>query len=137
MEIVSTAIAHAFVNAINRRSPEEIASLMTEDHVFIDSLGTRVTGRQQMQRGWEGYFSMVPDYTITIDETFADGSVVVLLGAAQGTYSSGGPLKPENKWRTPAAWRAVVRGSSIAEWRVYADNEPIRLIMARNRQATG
>ena len=127
---MSTAIAHAFADAINHRSPEEIASLMTEDHVFIDSLGTRVTGRQQMKRGWEGYFSMVPDYTIAIDETFADGSVVVMLGAAQGTYSPGGPLKPENRWQTPAAWRAVVRGSLIAEWRVYADNEPMRRIMA-------
>src|ERR1022692_2740280 len=99
MEIVSASIAHAFVNAINHQSPEEIASLMTEDHVFIDSLGMRVTGREQMKQGWKGYFSMVPDYTITVDETFADGSVVVMLGAAQGTYSSGGPLKPENRWQ--------------------------------------
>src|ERR1039457_3900549 len=98
MEIVSASIAHAFVNAINHRSPEEIASFMTEDHVFVDSLGTRVTGRQQMKKGWQGYFSTVPDYTITVDETFADGSVVVMLGAAQGTYSSGGPLKPENRY---------------------------------------
>ena len=87
---MSASIAHAFVNAINHQSPEEIASLMTEDHVFIDSLGMRVTGREQMKQGWQGYFSMVPDYTITVDETFADGSVVVMLGAAQGTYSSGG-----------------------------------------------
>jgi len=106
---------------------------MTEDHVFIDSLGMQVTGRDQMKRGWEGYFRMVPDYSITIEETFTDGRVVVMLGAAQGTYSSGGPLKPENKWQTPAAWRAVVRGSLVAEWRIYADNEPIRQVMARNR----
>jgi ketosteroid isomerase-like protein len=130
---VSAAIAHAFVNAINRRSPEEIASLMTEHHVFIDSLGNRVTGREQMKKGWEGYFGMVPDYHITVDETFADGSVVVMVGAAQGTWSSDGPLKAENGWRTPAAWRAVVHGAWIAEWRVYADNEPIRRIMALNR----
>ena len=104
---------------------------MTEDHVFIDSLGNRVTGRQQMQKGWEGYFGMVPDYAITIDESFAAGPVVVMLGAAQGTYTPGGALKAENKWQTPAAWRAVVRGSSIAEWRVYADNEPIRRIMGQ------
>jgi len=127
------AVAHAFVDAINSRSPEEIARLMTEDHVFIDSLGTRVTGRQQMKKGWQGYFSMVPDYAITVDETFAEGPVVAMLGTAQGTWSPGGSLKPENRWQTPAAWRAVVRGSLIAEWRVYADNEPIRQIMARNR----
>jgi len=127
------AVAHAFVDAINSRSPEEIARLMTEDHVFIDSLGTRVTGRQQMKKGWQGYFSMVPDYAITVDETFAEGPVVAMLGTAQGTWSPGGSLKPENRWQTPAAWRAVVRGSLIAEWRVYADNEPIRQVMARNR----
>jgi len=131
---VPAAVAHAFVNAINRRSSGEIAALMTEDHVFIDSLGTRVTGRQQMQQGWQGYFSMVPDYTITVDETFAEGAVVLMFGAAQGTYSSGGSLRPEDRWQTPAAWRAVVRGASIAEWRVYADNDPIRRIIARNRQ---
>jgi uncharacterized protein (TIGR02246 family) len=129
---VSASIAGAFVDAINRRSAEEIASLMTEDHVFVDSLGNKVTGREPMKKGWAGYFGMVPDYAISVDETFADGPVVVILGSAQGTYSSGGALKPQNKWRTPAAWRAVVRGSLIAEWRVYADNEPIRKIMAAN-----
>jgi ketosteroid isomerase-like protein len=102
---------------------------MTEDHVFIDSLGMRVAGRQQMVKGWQAYFSMVPDYRITIDEIFASEDVVVMLGSAQGTYTSGGPLQPENKWRMPAAWRAVVRGPLIAEWQVYADNEPIRQIM--------
>lgn len=131
IENMSAAVAHAFVNAINHRDPEEIASLMTSDHVFIDSLGMKVTGRDQMKKGWQGYFGMVPDYSITIDETFADGSVVVMLGFAQGTYSRGGPLQPENRWQTPAAWRAVVRGSSITEWRVYADNEPIRRIVGQ------
>lgn len=129
---MTPSAAQAFVNAINRQSPEEIAGLMTEDHVFIDSLGNKVTGREQMKKGWEGYFKMVPDYTITVVETLADGDVVVMLGTAQGTCSSAGPPEPENRWQTPAAWRAVVRGSSIAEWRVYADNEPIRRIMARN-----
>jgi uncharacterized protein (TIGR02246 family) len=127
---MTTAIAHDFVHAINRQSLDEIAGLMTDDHVFIDSLGNKIAGREQMRKGWQGYFRMVPDYNIAVDETFVEGDVVVLLGSAQGTYSSGGPLKPENKWQSPGAWRAVVRGSSIAEWRVYADNEPIRRLMA-------
>lgn len=127
------SVVRAFVDAINRQSAEDIAQLMTEEHTFIDSLGARVTGRQAMKKAWEGYFRMVPDYTITVEETFSSGPVVVMLGAAQGTYSQDGALKPENRWQTPAAWRAVVRGSSVAEWRVYADNEPIRQIMARNR----
>jgi uncharacterized protein (TIGR02246 family) len=125
------SVAQAFVNAINHQSVEEIVDLMTEDHVFVDSLGTRSEGKQRMKAGWEGYFRMVPDYTIVIDETFVDGDVVVMLGTAQGTYSADGGLRPENKWSTPAAWRALIRSSLVAEWRIYADNEPIRQIMAR------
>ena len=79
------SVARAFVEAINRRNASGIAKLMTEDHVFIDSLGMRVTGRQQMEKVWEGYFGMVPDYGITVEETFCDGSVVVMIGTAQGT----------------------------------------------------
>jgi ketosteroid isomerase-like protein len=123
--------ALAFADAINHRSVEGIADLMTEDHVFVDSLGTRIVGRNRMKAGWEGYFRMVPDYTIAIEETHVDGAVVVMVGTAQGTYSTDGVLRPENKWSTPAAWRALIRGSLVAEWRVYADNEPIRQIMAR------
>jgi uncharacterized protein (TIGR02246 family) len=125
-------VAHAFVDAINRQSAEGIADLITEDHVFVDSLGTRIEGKQQMKAGWEGYFRMVPDYTILIDETLVDGAEAVMLGTAQGTYSTDGVLRPENKWSTPAAFRAFTRGPLVAEWRVYADNEPIRRIMARN-----
>lgn len=126
-------VACKFVDAINHQDVEEIGKLMTEDHVFIDSLGIRADSRLNMKAGWEAYFRMVPDYTITIEETFADGAVVVMLGTAQGTYSTGGALRPENRWVTPGAWRARVRGSKVAEWRVFVDNEPIRQIMARIR----
>jgi uncharacterized protein (TIGR02246 family) len=125
-------VARAFVNAINQHSVEGIADLMTEDHVFVDSLGTRVDGKQTMKAGWEGYFRMVPDFAIVIDEILVEGAVAVMLGTAQGTYSSDGTLRPENKWSTPAAWRGLIRGSLVAEWRIYADNEPIRQIMARH-----
>jgi uncharacterized protein (TIGR02246 family) len=126
-----SSVARTFVDAINRQSAEAIAAIMTDDHAFIDSLGTRVGGRQRVKAGWETYFRMVPDYTVTIDETFVDGAVVVMLGSAQGTYSADGVVRPENKWSTPAAWRALIHGSQVAKWRIYADNEPIRQIMAR------
>ena len=124
---------HAFVQAINHQSPDQIAAMMTEDHVFIDGLGNRVAGRDQMKKGWAGYFKMVPDYTITVEESFGEGPVVVMTGTAQGTYAPDGSMKKENAWQTPAAWRAVVRGEQNAEWRVYADNEPIRKLMSRPR----
>jgi ketosteroid isomerase-like protein len=121
-----------FVDAINHQDLDRLSTLMAEKHVFIDSLGMRVEGKAAMRQAWEGYFRMVPDYTVTIQGTFAKGQTVVLLGIAQGTYSANGVLAPENRWSTPAAWRALIRSSSVAEWQVFADNDPIRQIMSRN-----
>ncbi|MGA2219219.1 MAG: nuclear transport factor 2 family protein [Terracidiphilus sp.] len=120
------SIAQAFVRAINRHDTDELASLMTEEHHFTDSLGNRVQGRAKMQAGWAAYFLMVPDYFIAIEETYNDGPAVVMIGEAGGTYTSDGRLTPESMWKTPAAFRALIDHGQIAEWRVYADNEPIR-----------
>ena len=56
-----------------------------------------------------------------------------MLGWAQGTYSSDGLLKTENWWRTPAAVRAMVEDGLIADWQVFADNEPIREKMRQDK----
>ena len=127
-------VVEAFVRAINRQDVDALAELMTEEHRFVDSLGKVVVGRERMRAGWKGYFAMVPDYTIVVDETYVDGPLVVLLGTGQGTYASGGQTAPENRWATPVALRAFVENGKVAEWRVYSDNEPIRRLMARARQ---
>jgi hypothetical protein len=54
-----------------------------------------------------------------------------MLGVAQGTYTMDGTLREENRWQTPVAVRAATEDGLLAEWRVSADNEPMRLIMAR------
>jgi hypothetical protein len=82
-----------------------------------------------MRGGWVGYFGMVPDYRLAVEQWLADGSTVVMLGTASGTYSPNGSLDPKHRWTTPVACRATVRGDLVAEWRVYADNEPIRQLM--------
>jgi ketosteroid isomerase-like protein len=125
----SADTALLFVDAINDGYLDAITALMTEDHKFIDSLGQIVQGREAMRRGWQGYFRIVPDYVLKVDEIFPSGNIVVLLGTASGTYSTDGELLARNHWRTPAAWRAIIRDNKVAEWRVYADNEPIRAIM--------
>jgi uncharacterized protein (TIGR02246 family) len=124
-------LAQTFVDAINRQDVDELAALMTADHRFIDSLGNPVEGRDKMRAGWAGYFKMIPDYRITVDELICDGPVVVLLGCAEGTYAVNGELKVENRWTTPVALRATVSDGFIAEWRVYADNEPLRVLMRK------
>ncbi len=126
-------LAESFVRAINIRDVDAICSLMTPEHRFIDSLGNVVEGREKMRAAWAGYFGIVPDYSIAVDETHCAGSVVVMLGEARGTYAPGGKLAPENHWKTPAAFRARIEAGKVAEWRVYADNEPIRQCVARGK----
>ena len=115
-------VAMDFVAAINSRDVEAICRIMAEEFVFVDSLGRTMKGRGPMRSGWEGYFRMFPDYQISIEDVFEAGNAVALFGSAQGTLSKDGALQPENHWQVPAAWKAVVDGSHIAEWRVYADN---------------
>ena len=131
-ESTPESVARAFAAAISARDVAALARLMSEDHRFIDSLGNTIKGRGKMEDGWRSYFTMVPDYTITVTEAYASGATVVMVGTAQGTFTADGRLRPENKWQTPAAWRATIDGDRVAEWRVYADNDPIRKLMARN-----
>jgi len=124
------AVLH-FMDLINRRDAAKLAELMTEDHSFTDSLGHTMHGRKTMEAGWRGYYAMCPDYWVTHELIFADGAAVAVFGAAGGTIAVNGKLSPENQWRTPAAWRAVVENGLIKEWQVYADNKPVYDILAR------
>jgi ketosteroid isomerase-like protein len=112
-----------FLNRINQRDVDKLVELMTEDHVFVDSLGNQVRGREKMRGGWRGYFTMCPDYWVSHEEVFRNGNMVAVFGAA------GGAIKG-NRWRTPSAWLAVVQKGLVKEWRVYADNKPVYDILA-------
>jgi ketosteroid isomerase-like protein len=125
-------VALQFIRYINGHNIGGITALMTEDHRFIDSLGAEIKGRSDMRNAWIGYFVMIPDYTISIQETFVRDDIVIILGKAWGTYSADGKILQENAWELPLALRAVVRNDKIAEWRVYADNEPVRSIINRH-----
>jgi ketosteroid isomerase-like protein len=134
--MTTTEVVLAFVDAINRRDVDSLCRFMTDDHLFVDSGGVQHRGRETMRSGWHGYFAMVPDYTIDVQEVVADKEIVIVVGNARGTYSADGKLNPANGWSTPAAWRAVVTGERVASWQVFADNEPIRQIMRRYGKET-
>lgn len=132
-------VAQAFLRAINRQDVDRLSELMSPAHRFIDSLGNVTEGRDKMRTGWAGYFRMVPDYSIAVEEHYPAGAtsdadpVVIMLGIASGTYTRDGKLHPENRWQTPIAIRALIEDGLVAEWRIYADNEPMRKLMAGNK----
>ncbi len=120
-----------FLQCINEHDADKLARLMTEDHLFVDSLGQQVRGREKMRAGWKGYYDFCPDYWVSHEEIFQNGNRVAVFGTAGGTIAANGQLLPENKWRTCAAWLAVVENGLVKEWRVYADNKPVYDILAR------
>ena len=122
--IDSAEIFKQFVTAINSHDAETLKSLMTADHFFVDSLGNRVNGAASMEAGWRGYFAMCPDYWIRVDTVASESNVVLAVGEAGGTIDGA-------VWKTPAAWKAVIREDKMAEWRVFADNSPVHEILAR------
>jgi ketosteroid isomerase-like protein len=120
-----------FLECINERDVDKLAKLMTQDHLFIDSLGQQVRGREKMRAGWRSYYAFCPDYWVSHEEVFQNGDTVAVFGEAGGTIAADGKLPPESKWRTRAAWLAVVENGFIKEWRVYADNKPVYDILAK------
>jgi ketosteroid isomerase-like protein len=120
------AVAHRFVERINAHDVDSMLALMSADHSLIDSLGAATQGEVKLRSAWAGYFRMVPDYSIVVERTLAQGNDVVLLGTARGTYTPDGVLLAANAWETPVALHARVHDGHVRTWRVYADNEPIR-----------
>jgi ketosteroid isomerase-like protein len=116
-----------FATGINRHDVATLVALMTDDHVFVDSVGNRVQGTTAMEAGWRGYFAMCPDYRIQADVVMAQGDAVLAVGQAGGTIDG-------VAWETPAAWKAVLRHGKVAEWRVFADNKPVYEILARRQR---
>jgi uncharacterized protein (TIGR02246 family) len=135
--MTATETVLEFMEHINRKDVERLAALMTEDHVFVDSLGQTVRGRDNLRAGWRGYFAFCPDYWVSHEDLFEDGNRVAVFGAAGGTIAVGRKMPSENKWRTPAAWLAVVEHGRVKEWRVYADNKPVYEIMAKLKLEPG
>jgi ketosteroid isomerase-like protein len=125
-------IVAAYVDRINTHDVDGVCALTERNGVFIDGLGHALTGREAIRKAWRSYFAMIPDYWVKVERQLQQGKVVAVFGRAGGTLATAdGRLDAANRWEVPAAWQAVVGKKGIAVWQVYADNEPIRQIMAK------
>lgn len=119
----------AFVAAINAGDVEAIRTLMSEDHIFIDSLGNTRTGRAQVVESWHSYLTLFPDYRITIRSILTDKGDALLYGRAAATLHRDGKAVSSGGWEIPAAWRAAVEDAHITAWQVFADNKPVYALL--------
>jgi ketosteroid isomerase-like protein len=123
----STEVLNRWLAAINSHDAGALSVLMAPDHVFVDSLGNRVTGSRSMEAGWRSYFATCPDYWIRVDHAMVEGDTILAAGEAGGTIDG-------ESWRIPAAWKAVVRNDNVVEWQVFADNKPVYEILGKRRR---
>lgn len=115
-------IALAYINAINMANIEELYTLMTKNHLFIDAHDNNVKGKENMKQSWIDYFIMFPDYKIEVVDILQKDDLVCILGYASGTYKNLKNIKNSNYWRVPAAWTAIIKDNQVNQWQVYADN---------------
>jgi ketosteroid isomerase-like protein len=121
MDSTEINVVRDFITAINKGDLPGLSNLMTENHTFVDATGRIESGRENMTKGWEGYFRMFPDYEIEKESILSDNALVAVFGSCAGTYNGQRGLVPENKIEMPAAWKAVVANGKIRHWQLYAD----------------
>ena len=117
----ASAVVTRFNAAINDGDLEGLEGLMTEDHAFVDSDGTRVDGRDACLDLWRQFFAGFPDYENVFESVTTDGDTVTVVGHSNC---------PDERLDGPAIWTAEVRDGKLAEWRVYEDT-------AENRRELG
>jgi ketosteroid isomerase-like protein len=131
--LVPGSVVKDFITAINGANIEKIGSLMTDDHIFVDSQDNKSIGKDKMKQAWVGYFELFPDYKIEITETFEKDSLICIIGYASATYKNLKNSSNTNHWRIPAAWKAIIQDNKIKHWQVYADNIVVMDIINRNK----
>jgi ketosteroid isomerase-like protein len=110
-------IALQFNEYINKQNIKGLASLMSEDHTFIDRAGEIDKGKESMTKGWIEFFENFPDYRNTFTRVESRDDLVIAIGYA---YWS------EENQHDPVIWTAKIENDLVVEWRVYEDTEENR-----------
>ncbi|MFD9332564.1 nuclear transport factor 2 family protein [Streptomyces sp. NPDC060065] len=112
-----TLVAIRFNDSINGRDTDGLASLMSDDHTFVDSQGAVVSGKRGCLDAWRGFFESFPDYRNVFASLAARDDVVTAVGHS---------VCSEPSLAGPALWTARIRNDKVVEWRVYADTPEVR-----------
>ncbi|MFH2050744.1 MAG: nuclear transport factor 2 family protein [bacterium] len=106
-------IALQFNEYITSRDIEGLASLMTENHTFIDTGDGVNPGKDKMVSGWKWFFEKYPDYKNTFNRIESHDNFVTMLG-----YAS---CSNEDFFNGSFLWSAKIVDDMVDEWRVYLD----------------
>lgn len=119
-----------FNSGINNRDLDLLASLMCDDHTFTDTEGGVVSGKQDCLDAWRGFFAAFPDYRNVFTSLVERGEDASAAQAQRVVVVVGYSTCSDPRLAGPALWTATVRGTKVAEWRVYADTRENRELLA-------
>ena len=122
-----------YIAAINEADLDRILSLMSDDHIMIDSQDHKMTGKDNLRQAWIGYFGLFPDYKIEVNEILEKDSLICILGYASGTYKNLKNDDNSNFWKIPLALAAIIKDNYISQWQIYADNLVVIDIINKNK----
>ena len=107
---LNKSIVLQFNQAINTRDLALLESLMTDDHLFVDSGHNLVKGRIRCVKAWKGFFKRFPDYRNHFENLEVRKEVVMIQGYSHCS---------DKRLQGPAQWKAEIRENKIALWQVY------------------
>lgn len=110
-----------FNECINDQDIDRLASLMTDDHEFVDTEGGIVRGKAQCLEAWQGFFAHFPDYRNIFESVQTRDDMSIALGYSRCS---------DTRLDGPAIWTANARNGTIAEWRVYEDTSENRRLLS-------
>lgn len=113
-----------FIDSINRHDCARIASLISEDHEFIDAKNQILSRKKLVVLSWKKFFEMFPDYRIVVTELRELVSTVEVFGMATGTFNGTG-----KRFILFAEWKAVLKKNKIKIWQVNCDSTLIEETM--------
>ncbi|WP_440947359.1 nuclear transport factor 2 family protein [Methanosarcina sp. T3] len=104
------AIVLQFNEYINKQKIDELATLMTDDHTFIDSANNIIHGKEKTLEAWGRFFAFFPDYRNIFEDFQLRNGFVVIIGHS---------ICSDKRLDGPVLWKARVKGNKVAEWHVY------------------
>jgi ketosteroid isomerase-like protein len=119
-QTAADSIGASFNDCINRRDIDGLSLLMTEDHVFVDTAASAISGKARSLEAWRGSFAAFPDYRNVFERVLVAGSRAVIVGHSTCA---------DARLAGPALWTARLEGGRIAEWRVYEDTPANRALL--------
>jgi SnoaL-like domain len=118
-KLTPATAADEFNAQINAADLRALASMMSEDHRFIDTQGNVVSGKPACISAWSGFFRAFPGYRNRFVSYHDFDSTVLITGFSEC------PNHPE--LTGPAIWSVTVMADRLTEWRIYPDTVTNRI----------